>query len=737
MVNWRQVSILWGIVGLLAGSVYALSEEGQLTLEDLYSPDPEIRIDWSGRVPRLRWLGDTHYLERGADGDDEGSWFKVEARSGNKEPYLTTQQLSQALAQVAGIDSDTAAAMVAGELSWSDDFRRLLIAHQNDVFTYDLQQSRASRLTFGPERELEEELSPDGEWLSFVRDHNLFVVEVASGRERRLTTEGSDDLLIGRLDWVYQEEIYGRGTWKAYWWSPDSKHVAFLALDQTSVPDFTVVDPVPRALRTEVTRYPQPGAPNAEARLGVVSVAGGDPVWIDLSRYEPAAPLIVRVGWSPDSTRVMVQVQDREQTWLDLLSADPQNGKAEKLLRETTEASVEVIDEPHWLGDGSFLWLSERTGYRHLYHYEGNGTLRAQLTAGEWEVRDLAGTDAEEKWAYLTSNEADPIGAQVYRVSLAAPHGREQLSERTGTHGITLSPDGTLYLDRWSNLETPTQLLLFGSTEGQIRVVEENEIEELKKVRWGEVARQKVPTGDGFTMEALWILPPDFDSSKRYPVLQYNYGGPHSPVVRDRWGGVTYLWHQYLAQQGYVIWMCDNRSASGKGMKPAWRAYQRLGEVELGDIEAGLKWLQQQPWVDSERLGIWGWSYGGFMASYALTHSKSFKVGIAGGSVTDWRLYDSIYTERYMRMPQNNPDGYERTSVLEAAENLEGRLLLIHGLIDDNVHWQNTAKLVHALQMAGKDFELMVYPQARHGVTDRHQLYHLRRLMTRFIVDNL
>jgi dipeptidyl-peptidase-4 len=246
-----------------------------------------------------------------------------------------------------------------------------------------------------------------------------------------------------------------------------------------------------------------------------------------------------------------------------------------------------------------------------------------------------------------------------------------------------------------------------------------------------------VPARDGFPMEAVLIKPPDFDPAKRYPVLQYNYGGPHAPVVADAWGGSRYLWHQYLAQRGYVIWMCDNRSASGKGIRPTWEAYRRMGAVELRDIEDGVAWLRQQPWVDPARIGIWGWSYGGFMAAYSLTHSKSFAMGIAGAPVTDWRLYDTIYTERYMRMPQNNPEGYRETSVIEAAADLSGKLLLVHGTIDDNVHLQNTLQLAYELQKADKEFELMLYPKSRHGVRDRKQELHLYRAMTRFVMANL
>jgi dipeptidyl-peptidase-4 len=270
-----------------------------------------------------------------------------------------------------------------------------------------------------------------------------------------------------------------------------------------------------------------------------------------------------------------------------------------------------------------------------------------------------------------------------------------------------------------------------------VRVIEENEVEVLSEYKLSRPEFLQVETRDGFVMEAMMIKPPDFDSSKKYPVMSYTYSGPHAQSVRNRFGGTTLMWHQMLAQKGYIIWICDNRTSSGKGVQSTWKAYKRLGELELQDLEDGLNWLKSQPYVDGARIGLWGWSYGGFMTSYALTHSKSFKIGIAGAPVTDWRLYDSIYTERYMAMPQNNPDGYKETSAVEAAADLHGKILLIHGTIDDNVHMQNTIRFVEELQKAGKDFQLMVYPKSRHGVRNPNQVLHLRTMMTNFILDNL
>ncbi|HEX3252508.1 MAG TPA: prolyl oligopeptidase family serine peptidase, partial [Pyrinomonadaceae bacterium] len=268
-------------------------------------------------------------------------------------------------------------------------------------------------------------------------------------------------------------------------------------------------------------------------------------------------------------------------------------------------------------------------------------------------------------------------------------------------------------------------------------VISENKVDALKQYKLGATELLQVKTRDGFVMEAMMIKPPDFDPRKKYPVMSFTYSGPHAPQVRNGWGSQAYMFHQLLAQKGYIIWVCDNRTASGKGMDATWPVYKNFGELELRDLEDGVAWLKSQPYVDGSRIGIWGWSYGGYMTSYALTHSTSFKMGIAGGTVADWRDYDSIYTERYMQTPQNNPEGYKNSSPVNAAKNLHGKLLLIHGAIDDNVHMANTMQFVYELQKAGKQFQLMLYPKSRHGVTDPLLVKHLRQTMLDFIVENL
>ncbi len=339
------------------------------------------------------------------------------------------------------------------------------------------------------------------------------------------------------------------------------------------------------------------------------------------------------------------------------------------MFREQRETWVGVLDEPKWLKDGSFLWLSERTGWRHIYHYASDGSLIRPVTEGAWEVRTLIGIDEPNGFAYFTGSKDCNIANQTYRIRIDGT-GLHRLTETDGTHRSIFNPAFTHFIDYWSDVNTPPQVRLHASDGRQERAVVENRIDVLSEYDLCRPQFMQVQARDGFVMEAMMIRPADFDSARRYPVLSYTYSGPQHPSVVDAWGGEKTMWHQMLAQMGYIVWICDNRTASGKGVESAWPMYRNAGELELRDLEDGIAWLREQPYVDAGRSGLWGWSYGGFMTSYALTHSTTFKIGIVGAPVTDWRNYDSIYTERYMATPQNNPEGYDKASVVKAAANL-------------------------------------------------------------------
>ena len=731
------------IASLLIVSIFALyspasfAQEKLLTIDEIF--DPTQRIDFTGATVRVRWLSDgKHYLQTRRNGrGNGGQLMKVEAATGSASPFIDTQRMQKALQATGAFTEDQArAASNRTTFQFNEKETAVLLNHASDLFYYEFGSETAKRLTNTPAPEEEEDFSPDSRIVSFVRGNNLYTVDISSAKEVALTNDGSPKIFNGKLDWVYQEEIYGRGDFRAYWWSPDSSQLAFLRLDENAVKEFTVVDHIPRLQEVETTAYPKAGDPNPTVRLGIARFTGGTATWADLGEYEADEPLVVRVGWLRDSSKAVFQIQNREQTWLDLNRVDPKTGKTDRLLRETSKAWVDAIAQPYWLKDGSFLWLSERTGWQHIYHYSANGKLIRPVTEGKWEARSLHGVDQSQGLVYFSGTQHSHIATNGYRVKLDGT-GMQRLTPKEGTHALSFNPTYTHFVDTWSDLNTPPVTTLHSANGELVRSLSEPTPDSLSKYRLGKAELLQVKTRDGFTMEAMMIKPPSFDPSKKYPVLQFTYGGPHAPQVRNAWGGATYLWHQMLAQKGYIIWVCDNRTASGKGAESVWPVYRNFGELELRDIEDGLSWLKKQLYIDGSRIGIWGWSYGGYMTCYALTRSKSFKLGIAGGSVTDFRLYDTIYTERYMQTPQKNAEGYNATSMMTRAADLNGKLLLIHGAMDDNVHMQNTIQFVYALQKAGKQFDLMVYPKSRHGVVDPLLLKHMRSMMTDFIVENL
>jgi dipeptidyl-peptidase-4 len=733
----RRVARAVATLALLLAAGAASAQQKPLTLDDIY--DPQKKVDFGGQpVTGLSWIDETHYLWPRTDARTQTTeTLRVDALTGRSEPLFDAARLEASLAALEGVTPEDAK-RASRQRSYVTDASRsaLVVTLGRDLYHYDLLAGRARRLTRAEGDEEEATVSPDSRQVAFVRGNDLYSVAVdGEPTERRLTVDGGAEVLNGKLDWVYQEEVYGRGNYRAYWWSPDSKQLAYLRLDEKGVPRYTLVDDIAYHPQVEVYPYPKAGDPNPTVRLGIVPVAGGETRWVDLSKYAGGDILIVDVAWTPDG-RLSFQVQDREQTWLDLDVADPATGTVRTILRETTQAWVEPHGSPRWLEDGSFLWLSERSGFKHLYRHAPDGTQMLALTAGRWEARTLHGVDTRAGWVYFSGTERGARGLDVYRVRTSG--GKPQrLSKTAGTHTALFSPGSSLYLDTWSDVNTPAQVRLHRADGQEVRVVDANPVAALQEYGLSRPEFVQVRTRDGFVMEAMLIRPPDFDPSRQYPVYQHTYGGPHAPQVKDAWGGTTYMFHQLLAQKGVVVWICDNRSASGKGAESAWPAYKRMGESELRDVEDGVAWLKKQPWVDGTRIGINGWSYGGFMVTYALTHSTSFAMGIAGGSVTDWRDYDTIYTERYMRTPGNNPEGYRDTAPRAAAANLHGKLLLMHGGIDDNVHLQNTQQMAYALQQAGKPFRMMIYPRARHGVTDPAQVKHLRAGMLEFIEETL
>jgi dipeptidyl-peptidase-4 len=713
---------------ITAGPVRPLAEERtmnkRVTVEALL--DERRKLDFSGNPVSVTWLDDgEHFLQV-----KENKLYKVHARTGRAEPFVDVEKLAKSLAALPTLDKRTVQSLSHGPRYHMDPKRTgMFFEHENDFYFARFDGSPAVRLTRSPGKKEHTTFSPDGRFVAFVRAGNLVVVDVPTQAERVLTTDGGGSVINGKADWVYGEEIFSRDG-QAFWWSPDSRSIAFLRFDDGPVHKFTLVNPLPLRQAVDAYPYPKAGDPNPVVTLHVVSAAGGDPVAVDLKDYSPTASLISRVGWLPDSSRVYFYLQDRAQTWLDFCTAPTDGGATTRLFRETTKAWVDDTGEPHFLSDGSFLFASERTGWKHLYHYTADGKLKRAVTTGPWEVhgaasgpfhgRDVHHVDEKGGWVYVTGTKDCPTATNLYRVRLDGSGTPERLTTDAGEHSVVLNPTGTLFVDAYSDATTPTKVRVRSAADGTVvRTLDTNPVHVREEYKLGKYERMQIKTKDGFELEAAVIKPPDFDPAKKYPVWFQTYGGPHAPTVVDAWQGGR-VSEQALASMGLIVFRCDPRSASGKGACSAWTCYRKLGVQECKDVVEAIDWLCKNPWVDAKRVGMSGGSYGGFLTAYCLTHSKKFAAGIASAPVTDWRNYDSIYTERYMNTPQENPDGYKTTSVVAAAKDLHGKLLLVHGLMDDNVHTQNTVQLVDAFERADKDFEMMVYPRAKHGGFGRH-----------------
>lgn len=728
----RVVSAVTFALLLPAG---AAAQTERIELSHLYGPDA---LSFSPELPRVRWMpGGAHYLTGSGEGA-ERSWDVVEAATGASESLYDADALAAALRETLSLPDDEAArAARPASLTMSSGGERLLLNLASDFFAWETAENELRRLTRGPESEELPRFSPDGRRVAFIRENELYVTDLEGG-ELQLTTGGGPDLLNGKLDWVYQEEIYGRGNFYAHWWSPDGSRVAFLQSDERDVPRFTVVDHIPYHLDLEVYPYPKAGDPNPRVRLGIVPAHGGDIVWVDPGGYGNQETLIVNVGFSPAGD-VWYQIQDRTQTFLDLHRADARTGESRRVLREDTGPWVNGHGPPRFLSDGGFLWFSERTGFKHLYRYDADGALVGPLTEGRYEVRRLHAVDEGAGAAYASGTYRTSLGSDVLSVALDGS-GVTLLSQAPGTHQANF-PDGESvphYLAVSHDLDSPPAMTLRRTADGALlRDLGGGEVPDLGRFEISPPELFRIPTADGTELEAMIVRPHDFDPARVYPAWVHVYGGPHAPQVRNAWSGTRGMWFQYLAQQGIVVLVVDNRIASGKGVESTWPVYGNFGEQELTDLVEAVDWLGAQDFVDASRIGVDGWSFGGYMTLTALTRSDRFRAGIAGGSVVDWRDYDSVYTERYMSTPDENPEGYRKSSVREAAGDLHGELLLIHGTMDDNVHLQNTIQFVHDLQQAGKPFELMVYPRSRHGVRDPNLVLHLRETMARFILKTM
>jgi len=587
-------------------------------------------------------------------------------------------------------------------------------------------------------------VSPAGGYVAYVRDQNLYSYDFVAKQEKALTTDGGGAIKNGMAEFIAQEEM-DRST--GYWWAPDGKHIAFARVDETPIKVTERFEIAADNVATFAQRYPTTGGPNVLVRLGVIDIKSGAVTWIDLGPEQDI--YLARVNWLPDGKTLSVQRESRNQRKLDLLFADIDNGKARTVLTETSSTWIDLNDELSFLKNShEFVWASSRDGYTHLYLYDYDGHLIRQLTAGNWVVDDfrkraVMGIDEKSRTVYFTATEKTPTERHLYSTSLdtADPHVVHRITQNDGVHGIAMSPDARFYIDNFTSSAQPPQVSLH-SADGALNAwLLENKLDG-QHPDAPYLADNAIPevgtltAADGQTLYYQLFKPLHFDPTKRYPAIVDVYGGPGVQRVLNNWHGSSFT--QILTRAGYVVFTLDNRGSAFRGTAFQAPIHRKMGDVEVTDQVQGAQWLGSQSFVDPKRIGVWGWSYGGYMTLNLMFKAPDvFRAGVSGAPVTDFALYDTHYTERYLDRPQDNAAGYAATSVLPYAKDLKGNLLVMHGMADDNVLFLNSTKLFRKLQDLSKPFEVMVYPGAKHGLMRQNDGRHGYKMIKRFFDENL
>ncbi|MGE8279124.1 MAG: DPP IV N-terminal domain-containing protein [Stenotrophomonas sp.] len=618
------------------------------------------------------------------------------------------------------------------DYQWSPDAKTLLFPLGGELYLYDLgKQGRDAvrKLTNGEGFSTDAKLSPKGGFVSFVRERNLWVIDLASGKQLQLTRDGSATIGNGVAEFVADEEM-DRHT--GYWWAPDDSAIAFARIDETPVPVQKRYEMYADRVEMIEQRYPAAGDPNVLVTLGVIAPRADATVnWVDLGKQTDI--YLTRVNWR-DPQHLSFQRQSRNQHTLELIEANLADGKQQVLVTETGKTWVPLHNSLRFLKDGRFLWSSERSGFEHLYVANADGSNMTALTSGNWPVDELLAVDEGAGTVYFRAGVESALRSEIYSVPLAGGT-PTKLSKTAGMHSAAFANNASVYVDSWSNHTTPPQIELFRANGEKIATLLDNNLADAKHpyAKYRDAQRPveygTLTAADGKTPLNYSVIKPEgFDPAKKYPVAVYVYGGPASQTVTDSWPGRgDHLFNQYLAQRGYVVFSLDNRGTPRRGRDFGGALYGVQGTVEVADQLKGVEWLKAQPWVDGSRIGVQGWSNGGYMTLMLLAKaSDQYACGVAGAPVTDWGLYDTHYTERYMNLPAANVDGYREARVLTHIAGLTSPLLLIHGMADDNVLFSNSTSLMSALQKRGQPFELMTYPGAKHGLSGADALHRYR-----------
>lgn len=608
---------------------------------------------------------------------------------------------------------------------------------RENYYIYNIETEQVAKLTESDQKQQYAQFSPSGDKAAFVKDNDLYLVNLETDQEKAITTDGEYNHIInGATDWVYEEEF---GIAKAWYWSPNGEKIAFYRFDESHVKEFFLTEWGSLYPGLTHYKYPKAGEENSTVKIGVYDLKSGKTTWMDVESENDQ--YIPRINWTKDSNTLAIRRMNRLQNKQDLMLANVNTGKTEIIKTETSNAWVDVNNNLKFLNNGNqFIYVSEESGYNHIYLYNMEGKMIRQVTRGDWEVTNYLGYDEETDRIYYMSTEESPLQRHLYSIDIDGTD-KKKMTDGEGWNSINMSRDYRYYIETFSSTATAPQYSLHKQNGDQVRMLEDNDAlqDTLSAYRMPTKEYIKIPL-DQATLNGYIMKPHDFDPAQQYPVLFYVYGGPGSQTVTKQFGtGHRPMWHRYLTEEGYIVVSVDNRGTGARGRNFEKQVYKKLGQLEVADqIEAAQYLAREYDYLDADRFGIWGWSYGGYMASLVLAKSDGiFNTAIAVAPVTNWRFYDTIYTERFMQTPQMNPEGYEKGSPITYADQMQGDFLLVHGTGDDNVHFQNTVRFVNKLIEEDVQFETLFYPNRTHGIYGGNTRHHLFEKLNNFILENL
>ena len=702
------------------------AQEKMIQLEDI----------WASRTFSPEWVW-------GINSMNDGVHYSS-LNYGENNVYITQYSYETGDSISTIVDSKDLDGISFSDYSFSEDEKKVLLptetesiyrySTRSNYYVYDRETKIAEELSEGKQRLAQ--FSPDASKVAFVKENNIFIKDIINNTELQVTFDGEINKIInGATDWVYEEEFaFDNGMQ----WNASGNKIAYYRFDEEKVPEFSMdlfTDLYPSQSQF---KYPKAGETNSTIELFIYDLDSNKTTKANINTEEEF--YIPRIKWTLDENVLSVQRMNRHQNQLDFILVDAKDGSSQTIFTENDAAYIDVTDNLTFLNDGKyFIWTSEKSGYNHIYLYNLKGKQVRQITKGNYDVTDFYGIDESNNTVYFASSERSPMHRDVYAIQLNGKN-KKTLTNKIGTNSATFSTNYKYFINQYSNANTPYYFSLYDAKGNEVRILKDNS--NLKNSLAEYALSQKeffnFKTTEDIDLNGWMMKPHNFDETKQYPVFMYLYGGPGSQQVTDSWGGSNFLWYQMLTQQGYIVACVDNRGTGARGSEFKKCTYQQLGKLETEDQIEANRYLANLPYVDGSRIGIFGWSYGGYMSSLCLLKgADEFKMAIAVAPVTNWRYYDSIYTERYMRTPQENASGYDDNSPINHVEKLKGKYLLVHGSADDNVHYQNTMEMTNALVNANKQFDLFIYPNKNHGIYGGYTRLHLFTKMTNFIKENL